>query len=168
VLLEPVVNLTITVPEANTGDVMGDLNGKRAKVLGMTPQDGSSVIEAQAPLGEVLRYATDLRSITQGRGSYRVQFSHYEEIPTHVAQRIVEHYRNEGYVRAQVGQPEIRTLEDARDGKTRWIQLRIPVTEGARYRVGEFAVDGNKVVRSEAPTQEAARAAAPKPAKMAR
>ena len=95
VLLEPIVNLTITVPEANTGDVMGDLNGKRAKVLGMTPQDGSSVIEAQAPLGEVLRYATDLRSITQGRGSYRVQFSHYEEIPTHVAQRIVEQARKE-------------------------------------------------------------------------
>ena len=66
------------------------------------------------------------------------------------ADLIVSYYRNEGYVRAQVGQPEIRTLEDARDGKTRWIQLRIPVTEGARYRVGEFAVDGNKVVRSEA------------------
>jgi len=61
----------------------------------MTPQDGSSVIEAQAPLGEVLRYATDLRSITQGRGSYRVQFSHYEEVPTHVAQRIVEQARKE-------------------------------------------------------------------------
>jgi elongation factor G len=95
VLLEPIVNMTITVPESNTGDIMSDLNGKRAKVLGMTPQDGNSVIEAQAPLAEVLRYATDLRSITQGRGSYRVQFSHYEEVPAHVAQRIVEQARKE-------------------------------------------------------------------------
>ena len=95
VLLEPIVSMTITVPESNTGDVMSDLNGKRAKVLGMTPQDGSSVIEALAPLGEVLRYATDLRSITQGRGSYRVQFSHYEEVPSHVSQRIVEQARKE-------------------------------------------------------------------------
>jgi elongation factor G len=95
VLLEPIVNMTITVPESNTGDIMSDLNSKRAKVLGMTPQDGSSIIEAQAPLAEVLRYATDLRSITQGRGSYRVQFSHYEEVPAHIAQRIVEQARKE-------------------------------------------------------------------------
>jgi elongation factor G len=95
VLLEPIVNMTITVPESNTGDIMSDLNSKRAKVLGMTPQDGNSIIEAQAPLAEVLRYATDLRSITQGRGSYRVQFSHYEEVPAHVAQRIVEQARKE-------------------------------------------------------------------------
>jgi len=95
VLLEPIVNLTITVPESNTGDVMSDLNGKRAKVLGMTPQDGNSVIEAQAPLAEVVRYATDLRSITQGRGSYRVEFSHYEEVPAHVTQRIVDQARKE-------------------------------------------------------------------------
>jgi elongation factor G len=95
VLLEPIVNLTITVPEANTGDIMSDLNGKRAKVLGMTPEGSNNVIEAQAPLAEVLRYATDLRSITQGRGSYRVQFSHYEEVPAHVAQRIVEQARKE-------------------------------------------------------------------------
>jgi elongation factor G len=95
VLLEPIVNMTITVPESNTGDVMSDLNGKRAKVLGMTPQDGYSVIEAQAPLAEVVRYATDLRSITQGRGSYRVEFSHYEEVPAHVSQRIVDQARKE-------------------------------------------------------------------------
>ena len=95
VLLEPIVNMTITVPESNTGDIMGDLNSKRAKVIGMTPEGGNSVIEAQAPLAEVLRYATDLRSITQGRGSYRVQFSHYEEVPAHIAQRIVEQTRKE-------------------------------------------------------------------------
>jgi elongation factor G len=95
VLLEPIVSLTITVPESYTGDIMSDLNSKRAKVLGMTPQDGNSIVEAQAPLAEVVRYATDLRSITKGRGSYRVQFSHYEEVPTHIAQRIVEQARKE-------------------------------------------------------------------------
>jgi outer membrane protein insertion porin family len=64
--------------------------------------------------------------------------------------QVVEHYRNEGYVTARVGQPEVKTLEDSTDGETRWIQLRIPVTEGARYRVDEFTFDGNKVVKSEA------------------
>ncbi len=66
------------------------------------------------------------------------------------ADLIQSHYRNEGYVRAQVGQPEVETLVDAEDGKTRWIRLRIPVTEGPRYRVGEFTVAGNTVVKSEA------------------
>ena len=66
------------------------------------------------------------------------------------ADLIQAHYRNEGYVRAQVGQPEIRTLEDSGDRKTRWIQLRIPITEGQRYRVGDFSIAGNTVVKSEA------------------
>ena len=68
------------------------------------------------------------------------------------ADLILAYYRNEGYVRAQVGQPEIRTLQNSGDGKTRWIQLRIPVTEGQRYRVGDFSVAGNTVVKSEALT----------------
>ena len=68
------------------------------------------------------------------------------------ADLVLAYYRNEGHVRAQVGQPEIRTLQDSGDKKTRWIQLRIPVTEGPRYRMGELAVDGNKVVRTEALT----------------
>jgi elongation factor G len=89
ILLEPIVNIHITVPDNFTGDVIGDLNTKRARVLGMTPQDGSNVIEAQAPLAEVQRYATTLRSITQGRGSYTIEFSHYEEVPAHVVQKIV-------------------------------------------------------------------------------
>ncbi len=90
ILLEPIMNLKVRVPETNTGDAMGDLNSKRAKVLGMTPDDGNSIIEAQVPLAEVLRYATDLRSITQGRGSYTLEFSHYEEVPAHLAQRIIQ------------------------------------------------------------------------------
>jgi elongation factor G len=90
VLLEPVVTLHITVPDDHTGDVLSDLNGKRAKVLGMSPQGGFTVIEAQAPLAEVQRYATDLRSITQGRAYYTMEPSHYEEVPSHVAQKVIE------------------------------------------------------------------------------
>jgi len=90
VLLEPIMNLQVAVPEANTGDVISDLNGKRAKVMGMTPEGTRTVIEAQAPMAEVQHYAADLRSMTQGRGSYSMQFSHYEEVPAHVVQRIIE------------------------------------------------------------------------------
>ena len=89
VLLEPIVNIQVTIPDSFTGDVMGDLNGKRAKVLGMTPGGGINVIDAQVPLAEMLRYAIDLRSITQGRGGYTMEFSHYEEVPQHVTQRII-------------------------------------------------------------------------------
>ena len=90
VLLEPVMAMTIQVPESNTGDVMSDLNGKRAKVHGMSPEDGGmTVIDAEAPLAEVLRYATDLRSITQGRGSFEMEFHHYDEVPQHIAQKII-------------------------------------------------------------------------------
>ncbi|MDI6857815.1 MAG: elongation factor G [Dehalococcoidia bacterium] len=95
ILIEPIMNLRVVVPEANTGDVMGDLNSKRAKVLGITPEDGSSVIDAQVPLAEVQRYATDLRSITQGRGRYSLEFSHYEEVPAHLAQKIIEKAKEE-------------------------------------------------------------------------
>ncbi len=90
VLLEPVVTMKIRVPESNTGDVMSDLNGKRAKVHGMSPEgNGLTVIDAEAPLAEVLRYATDLRSITQGRGSFEMQFDHYDEVPAHIAQKVI-------------------------------------------------------------------------------
>lgn len=95
VLLEPIMNMQILVPEPNTGDVMSDLNGKRAKVMGMSPHGGQTMIEAQAPLAEVQHYAADLRSITQGRGTYSMQMSHYEEVPAHVAQRIVEESEKE-------------------------------------------------------------------------
>jgi len=89
-LLEPIMDLQITVPEANTGDVISDLNGKRARVLGMTPSGTMTTIDAQAPLAEVQRYAADMRSITQGRGFFTMQLSHYEEVPAHLAQKIVE------------------------------------------------------------------------------
>jgi len=87
--------MQITVPEANTGDVISDLNGKRARVQGMTPSGSMTMIEAQAPLAEVQHYSADMRSITQGRGFYSMSFSHYEGVPTHVAQKVVEEAEKE-------------------------------------------------------------------------
>ena len=89
ILLEPIVNLRVTVPESYTGDVLSDLNSKRGKVQGMTPQGKLTVVEAQAPLAEVQRYATDLRSLTQGRAVYTMEQSHYEEVPAHISQKII-------------------------------------------------------------------------------
>jgi elongation factor G len=88
ILLEPIMNLTITVPEMYTGDIASDLNTKRGRVLGMSPSDGINVIQAQAPYAELLRYAIDLRSMTQGRASFAMEFDHYEEVPAHLSQKI--------------------------------------------------------------------------------
>jgi len=89
ILLEPIMNIRITVPGDLTGDIIGDLNTKRARVAGMNPMGDTNVIEAQVPLAEVLRYAIDLKSMTQGRGSYTLEFSHYEEVPAHLTQKII-------------------------------------------------------------------------------
>ncbi len=89
ILLEPITNIRITVPSDLTGDIIGDLNTKRARVQGMNPEGDINIIEAQVPLAEVLRYAIDLKSMTQGRGSYTVEFSHYEEVPPHITQKII-------------------------------------------------------------------------------
>ncbi len=90
VLLEPIVKLSITVPDAVTGDVMGDLNGKRGRILGITPGEGQTLIEAEVPQAELLRYATEVRSMTQGRGSYSLEFDHFEPVPQNLAPRIIE------------------------------------------------------------------------------
>lgn len=90
VLLEPVMRVTITVPEQYMGDILGDLNTRRARVLGMEQSKGKSVITAQAPLAEMQRYATSLRAMTQGRGIFTMEFSHYEEVPSHIAQGVIE------------------------------------------------------------------------------
>ena len=89
VLIEPIMNLTITMPEMYTGDIASDLNSKRGRVLGMNPGEGINVIEAQAPYAELLRYAIDLRSMTQGRGNFVMEFDHYEEVPAHVSQKVI-------------------------------------------------------------------------------
>jgi elongation factor G len=93
VLLEPIMSVTITVPENNMGDVMSDINTKRGRVLGMEALDNSmQQITAHVPQAEMLHYATDLRSITQGRGSFKMGFSQYEEVPANVQQEIVAHH----------------------------------------------------------------------------
>ncbi|MGH2560115.1 MAG: elongation factor G [Thermomicrobiales bacterium] len=89
VLLEPMMTLHVTVPENYTGDIMSDLNTKRAHVNGMTPgANGATTIDALVPASEIQRYATDLRSITQGRGSFTSDFAHYNQVPAHLAEQI--------------------------------------------------------------------------------
>lgn len=95
VLLEPIMNLTITVPEEYTGDVSGDLSTKRGRMSGMEQVRGNTIITAQAPLAEVQRYATELRSITQGRGVYTMTLSHYEPVPNHIAGDIIAQAQKE-------------------------------------------------------------------------
>jgi elongation factor G len=91
VILEPVNELHVTIPDTYTGDVMGDLTSRRAHVTGMVPGDnGSSTIEATVPAAEVQRYATDLRSITQGRGTFTVRFSHYQQVPAHLTDTVIQ------------------------------------------------------------------------------
>ena len=94
VLLEPIYNVRIIVPEENMGDVLGDLNTRRARVQGMDSEKGRSIIRAQVPLAEMLRYVTDLRSITGGRGVFEMEFSHYEQVPSHIQQQIIEERKN--------------------------------------------------------------------------
>ncbi|MBC8449762.1 MAG: elongation factor G [Chloroflexi bacterium] len=95
VLLEPIMNMTITVPEEFMGDVLGDLNTRRGRVMGMEQQRGKSLVIAQAPLAEIQRYGTDLRSMTQGRGVYEIEFSHYEVMPSHVADGVIAGAKSE-------------------------------------------------------------------------
>ena len=90
VLLEPIMNVTITTPEDFMGDIMGDLNGRRGKVLGMDNAGRNQIIKANVPMAEFLTYAPDLRSMTGGRGIYSMEFSHYDEVPAQIAEKIVE------------------------------------------------------------------------------
>ncbi len=89
-LLEPIMELEITVPEENVGDIMGDVNGRRGKVLSMDPKGRNSVIKAQMPQAEVLEYAKVLQSVTGGKGSYTMRFSHNEEVPAHLQQKVID------------------------------------------------------------------------------
>jgi elongation factor G len=89
VLLEPIMDIKIKAPEEYTGDIIGDLNTKRAQVQGMNPENGMNTIDAQVPLAEVLRYSISLKSITQGKGTFTMEFSHYQEAPPVVAQKVI-------------------------------------------------------------------------------
>jgi elongation factor G len=102
VLLEPIMEVEVLVPERNMGEVISDLNGKRGKIAGMEPSgDHMEKVKAQVPLSSMYRFPIDLRSITQGRGRYTMKFSHYEEVPTHAAQPVIAAYQ-----KARTGEEE--------------------------------------------------------------
>jgi len=90
VLLEPVMDVEILVPDQYMGDIMGDMNTKRGRIMGMEKQGKRQLIHAQAPLSEMHRYAIDLKSITQGRGKFTMKFSRYEEVPANIADKVIE------------------------------------------------------------------------------
>ena len=90
VLLEPIMEITIVTPEEYMGDIMGDLNGKRGRVLGMDSKGKNQIIKANVPMAEFLTYAPDLNSMTGGRGMYSWTFAHYDEVPAQMAQKIIE------------------------------------------------------------------------------
>ncbi len=90
VLLEPVMKVEITVPDGFTGDIIGDLNGRRGRIQGMIPNgDGTTSVQVEAPQSEMLTYATELRSQTQGQGDFTIEFDHFEEVPNHLVDRVV-------------------------------------------------------------------------------
>jgi elongation factor G len=95
VLFEPIMRAEIIVPEANMGDVLGDMNSRRARVQGMDTQKGRSTVTANVPLAEMLRYTTILRSMTGGRGYFTMAFDHYEMVPQHLAQEIIDAKKRE-------------------------------------------------------------------------
>ena len=90
VILEPVMKVDITVPEEAMGTIIGDLNSRRGKVQGMDAQGNKQVIGAMVPMAEMLTYANQLQSMTAGRGTYHMEFSHYDELPLHLAQKLVD------------------------------------------------------------------------------
>lgn len=90
VLLEPIMKVTVTTPDEYMGDIMGDLNGRRGRVLGMDSAGKNQVINAEVPMAEIQTYAPDLRSMTGGRGMYAMEFDHYEEVPNQLSEKIVE------------------------------------------------------------------------------
>jgi elongation factor G len=90
VLLEPIMALDVTVPDEAVGAVNGDLNSRRGRLHGMEPSAGMTVIRAEVPMAEVLTYSQSLTSMTGGRGDYHMEFLRYEEVPAHIAQKLID------------------------------------------------------------------------------
>ena len=95
VLLEPIYTMRVTVPDEFMGDVMGDLNNRRGRVLGMENRNNRAIINAEIPMAEILRYGTDLRSMTQGRGIYAIEFGRYEPVPSHMVDQVIMQSKQE-------------------------------------------------------------------------
>lgn len=94
-LLEPIMKMEVIVPDENMGDIMGDMNSRRGKIMGVETKGSNQVVKAVVPMAEVLRYAPDLRSMTGGRGTFTMEFSHYEEVPGQIAEKIIEAAKRE-------------------------------------------------------------------------
>jgi elongation factor G len=103
VLLEPIMNVEVVVPEEYLGDVMGDLNSRRGRIMGIEGRGRFQVVKAQVPLAEMFRYAIVLRSMTSGRGNFSMEFSHYEEVPQDLAKKIIAQVQAEGEGEAASG-----------------------------------------------------------------
>ena len=99
-LREPIMTVTVSVPEDSVGDVIGDLNGRRGRPLGMEPKGSMTEVKAEVPMAEMLSYAPDLRSITGGQGDYTMEFSRYEEVPQHLAQKVISQAQEAEAVKA--------------------------------------------------------------------
>jgi elongation factor G len=95
VLMEPIMTITVAVPEENVGDVIGDLNSRRGRPLGMEPRGSVTEVKAEVPMAEMLSYAPDLRAITGGQGEYTMELARYEEVPAHIAQGVVQEVQRE-------------------------------------------------------------------------
>jgi len=95
VLLEPIMKVEVTVPEDTIGDVIGDLNSRRGRVLGVDPRGNYQVIQANVPMAEMLKYLPDLNSKTGGRGTFTMEFSHYEEVPAQMAEKVIAQAKKE-------------------------------------------------------------------------
>jgi elongation factor G len=94
-LIEPIYDIEVRVPEEFTGDIMGDISSRRGRIAGMSPDGETQVIKAQVPLAELYKYSTQIKSLTQGRGIYSREFSHYEEVPREIMEKIIEEYKRE-------------------------------------------------------------------------
>jgi elongation factor G len=99
VLLEPIMQVEVAAPQDNSGDIMGDLNSRRGRIQGMDSRGTQQTIKAQVPMSEMLNYPQTLNSITGGRGTYHMEFSHYDEVPAHISQKIIQQAQAEGRVR---------------------------------------------------------------------
>jgi len=94
-LLEPITKIEVIVPDEYMGDIMGDLNSRRGKIIGVESKGNSQVVKAAVPMAEILKYAPDLKSMTGGRGTFIIEFSHYEELPAHIAPKVIEQAKKE-------------------------------------------------------------------------
>jgi elongation factor G len=95
VLLEPIMEVDVAAPDEAVGAVNGDLNSRRGRLLGMEPKGGMTTIRAEVPMAEMLTYSQSLTSLTGGRGDYHMHFARYEQVPTHVAQKVIDERKRE-------------------------------------------------------------------------